>query len=723
MWLSVGAALIAVPATANAQETSEAQENRQQSESQFGLDEIIVTAERREGNLQKVPVAVSAFSADDLIQRQVTSLVDVVKDVPNLIGHNNVGLSTATTVYLRGIGSTQSFATVDTTIGFYVDDVYIARQNANNFALFDVERLEVLRGPQGTLYGRNTSGGAIKVVLKKPQPRFEGLVEGNVGNYQSYGLKGAINLPVADGLYVRLNAATQQQDKGYARNVTTGRRDNDRSIGALRAALRWESGDNLELNLSADYIADYSNGIVPVDVRGAARPKTGNLFLTSSGIKSFNDVESWGVTGNIRVDTPLGQITSITSYRRLLQDFVLDLSDQPVPLYILDNEGDHRQFSQELQITGKVLDDRLEWIAGTFFMKEWNSTGIGDTTAARLANGTLVPSAGRLAKVIDNDVRSFALFGQATFEITPRLKLTGGLRYTDDWKDVAVVQRNAAGAVSYDTATLQALGIPTVLKYRKWSPKFGLSWQATDNLFAFASYTKGFKSGGWNSRVTNPRQFYEIEPEYVTAYEIGFKSELFDRHLRFNVTGFLNEIQDLVIGTIGTTQAFETLNTDAKTWGIEVETRASLAPGLEIFGNLGAMDAKYSNLGNDPLNFSGRKLPRVSDITAKFGASYSFDVPWGEMSFNADYSYTSPYFASASNSPISRVPGISLVNARISTELNDGAVVVGIGCKNCFNKEYFHSMLDFPTWSGGSGFSAAYAGDPRTYNLTIRANF
>ena len=724
-FLMAGVAAVALSGAAFAQDadTSATNQGVTRSASAIGLDEIVVTAERREGNLQRVPVAVSAFNADELVQRQVTNLVDVVKDVPNLIGHNNVGLSTATTVYLRGIGSTQSFATVDTTIGFYVDDVYIARQNANNFALFDVERLEVLRGPQGTLYGRNTSGGAIKVVMKKPQPEVAASIEGNIGNYETYGAKASVNLPVADGLYVRFNAATQQQGRGFARNVTTGRRDNDRSVDALRAALRWEPSDIVEVNLSADYVSDYSNGVVPVDVRGAARPATDSLFETSSGGKSFNDVESWGVTGNIRIETGLGAITSITAYRKLDQLYSLDLSDQPVPLYILDNDSVHEQFSQELQITGEAFDDRLDWIAGGFFMKEWNTSGIGDTYAARLADGTLVPSPGRLDKVVDNDVRSFAFFGQATFEIVPDLKITGGLRYTDDWKDVSVLQRDAAGNVSYDTDTLIGLGIPTELRYKKWSPKLGISWQAAPNILAFASYTKGFKSGGWNSRVINPAQFYAIAPEYVTAYEAGVKTELFDRRLRLNVTGFLNEIQDLVIGTIGTSQAFETLNTDAKTWGVEVESRVQVTRGLQLFANVGLMDAKYVDLGDDPLGFSGRKLPRVSDVTAKVGGSYDMDVSWGVVSLNADYSHTSPYFASANNSPISRVPNIGLFNARISTELNDGALLISAGCKNCFDKEYFHSMLDFAAWQGGRGFSAAYAGDPRTYNVTLRANF
>jgi iron complex outermembrane receptor protein len=184
------------------------------------LQEIVVTAERRSANLQDVPIAVSAFTAEDLDRRQITSLVDIAKDVPNLIGHNNVGLNTATVVYLRGIGSTQSFATVDTTVGFYVDDVYIARQNANNFGLFDVERIEVLRGPQGTLYGRNTSGGAIKIVTQRPTDEFAVKGQASVGDYGFYEVRGSLNMPVGETVALRLNAVTQQQEDGFARNVS-----------------------------------------------------------------------------------------------------------------------------------------------------------------------------------------------------------------------------------------------------------------------------------------------------------------------------------------------------------------------------------------------------------------------------------------------------------------------------------------------------------------------
>jgi iron complex outermembrane receptor protein len=708
----IAVALFGAAAAASAQQPARA-------ESQ--LEEIVVTAERRDANLQDVPIAVTAFSAEDLSRRQVTSLVDIAKDVPNLVGHNNVGLNTATVVYLRGVGSTQSFATVDTTVGFYVDDVYIARQNANNFSLFDVERIEVLRGPQGTLYGRNTSGGAIKVVTQRPEREFAVKAQASVGDYDFYEVRGSLNAPLGENFSLRLNAVTQQQEEGYARNLTRGGTDNDRSIDGARAALRWQPDDVWEVNLALDWIQDDANGIVPSDISGRARPRTSTLFDVTSGIDNFNHTISKGVT--VRVDRrgEAANFASISSYRSLYQNYTLDLSDQPVPIYFIDNIGDHDQFTQELQLQGNATaaGRPVEWITGAFFMKEWNTTEIGDTFNFQLPNGTRVPT-GRQVKTVENDVDSFAVFGQATVQLTDRVSVTGGLRWTRDEKDVAVVQLNAAGRVAYTTDTLVSLGIPVKQTFTEVTPKVGVDWKLDDGTLLYASFTQGFKSGGWNSRVTAPAQFYAILPEYVDAYELGAKTEWLDRRLRLNAAAFYSDVKDLVIGAIGSTPgaAFETLNADADIYGVELELSAAPTEWLDVFASYGWMDGNYKNLGADPQGFRGRDLPRLPDTTLKLGAEFSADLGGGTLRTGVDYSFTSSFFTSSSPAPITETGDVGLLNAHVRYD-SAGSWWIQAGCRNCSDKEWFHSMLNFPALGGGAGFASAYPGDPRTWRVTV----
>jgi iron complex outermembrane receptor protein len=691
------------------------------------LEEVVVTAERRSANLQEVPIAVTAFTAEDLERRQVTSLVDIAKDVPNLVGHNNVGLNTATVVYLRGVGSTQSFATVDTTVGFYVDDVYIARQNANNFALFDVERIEVLRGPQGTLYGRNTSGGAIKVVTQRPEREFAAKAQASYGDYDFHEVRASLNAPIGETLAIRLNGVTQQQEQGFSRNLTRGGTVNDRSIEGLRAAVRWTPSESVDVNFAFDWIKDDAFGIVPSDISGRARPRTSSLFEVTSGIENYNFTTSKG--GMLRVDWDAGTVdfSSITSYRELDQDYVLDLSDQPVPIYFIDNVGDHDQLTQEFQLKGQTAlgGADLEWIAGVFYMKEWNKTWIGDTINFRLANGNRVP-AGRQVKLVENDVDSMAAFAQATFRLSERWAITAGLRWTRDEKDVAVVQRNGAGVVTYTTNTLVSLGIPIEQTFKEVTPKLGAEYKLNDDVLIYGSYTRGFKSGGWNSRVTAAAQFYAIAPEFVDAYELGAKTEWLDRRIRLNAAAFYSDVGDLVIGAIGSAPggAFQTLSVDADIYGLEAELSAAVTSNLDLFATLGLMDGSYKNLGSDPQGFRGRTLPRLPDMTLKIGAEYELAIAEaGDLRVGVDYSYTSNFFTSSSPDPITKTGTVGLVNAYVRFADSDGRWWVQGGCRNCGDKEWFHSMLNFPVLGPGVGFAAAYPSDPRTWRLSVGFNF
>ncbi len=241
-------------------------ESAKASDGSLRLEEVVVTAQRREEQIQNVPIAVSAFDPTEMERRQAFNVVDIVANVPNLVGNNNIGQGTATTVFLRGIGSTESIVTLETALGFYIDDVYISRQGVNNLSLYDVERIEVLRGPQGTLYGRNTTGGALRVITTKPQDETSGSMEASYGEYNRWSVKGSVNVPLSDTFYVRGGAFVEQGD-GYSDNQFNGKEVNDRNGYGGRVAMRWVPNDRFEGILSLDYYKSDQVGPVPIRSR------------------------------------------------------------------------------------------------------------------------------------------------------------------------------------------------------------------------------------------------------------------------------------------------------------------------------------------------------------------------------------------------------------------------------------------------------------------------
>ncbi|NNM00789.1 MAG: TonB-dependent receptor plug domain-containing protein, partial [Gammaproteobacteria bacterium] len=356
----------------------------QPAAAQGGLEEVVVTAQRREATLQEVPVAVSAFDKVSIERRQSFNTVDIVNNVPNLVGNNNIGQSTATTVFLRGVGTTESIVTVDTATGFYVDDVYMARQGVNNMSLYDIERVEVLRGPQGTLHGRNTTAGAIKIFTTKPSDEFDFKAEASYGRFDRWNLKGTVNVPLTDQLFVRATAITNQGD-GFTDNATLGE-VNDRDTVGFRGALRWEATDSLTFDLVGDWSESDSDSLYGIDLLPAngVSPvysfSNTDLFQSSSGLNQFNEGEASGVSLDINWDiNDKVAIESITSYRNTRQKWDLDLSDKPFPtIFRLLTINDSDQFSQEVKLNATLFDDRVDLVVGAFYFDEESFSIIGD---------------------------------------------------------------------------------------------------------------------------------------------------------------------------------------------------------------------------------------------------------------------------------------------------------------------------------------------------------
>jgi iron complex outermembrane receptor protein len=719
----------------------------QEAPDSLRLEEVTVTAQRREADVQNVPIAVSAFDPVEMERRQAFNVVDIVSNVPNLVGNNNIGQGTATTVFLRGIGSTESIVTLETALGFYIDDVYISRQGVNNLSLFDVERVEVLRGPQGTLYGRNTTGGALKVVTKRPGPEPEYSLEGTYGEYERWSLKGTANVPLSGRFFMRANAFVEQGD-GYSDNLFNGAEVNDRDGYGGRLAFRFEGSGRFEADFAADFYESDQAGLYASDVAGIVRPSTGDLFTVNSGTETSNTGRTYGAALTLTWDlSDTLELQSITGFRNVYQKWNLDLTDQPLSVFLLYTINDTDSFSEELKLNGRAYDDRLKYTVGLFGYKEDNFSFIGDEIVLWFPGDVRVPLP-FFGRNYDVDVTSYAAFAEAEFAVTDRIRLIAGGRYTKDDKELDIEARAGGtpgyslvgGGPNYDNATLNALGVPTDLEFSKFTPRLGVQYLFTDDVNAYLTWSRGWKSGGWSARTNNPAEFVVFEPETVDSYEFGVKTTVAEGRARLNYTVFYYDYTDFFSTATGTAGNFIVFTSDAEFYGAEFEATARLSSRLDAFAALGWQDGEYKDL--DPLVFGtsiGEEPQRMPEWSAKVGGSYTVPLAGdASLRFTADFQFLEDHYTNLQNSELARSGDVEVFNAAVAWEFGDaGRYQATLSCRNCFDDEYISQSLDFsgipprstafdPSLPGafnGLNFLTVYAGPPREWLVGFRARF
>ena len=619
-----------------------------------GIADIVVTAQRRAENVQDVPIAISAFSAEQLEAQGVSNALQLGQYVPNLVAQNNTGIGSANAYFLRGLGSTETIATFDPPVGTYVDDVYLSRQNANNLALFDVERIEVLRGPQGTLFGRNTTGGAINIIMAQPGDTIGGFAEVGYGRFNRTLARGSIDLPLADTLAIKVSGYWQN-DRGYARNVTTGERLNDDDgwgarlgiAGQLAPWARWNAGymhivskgDNiLNFNCNPADPSDCNGRFISTGLRKADGPPspyapvvvTGRKANYGLGQEAVSDIITSNLAFDLNDDTTL---SFITGYVSLTQQFAYDFFDgrggpsitTPRPAvrgfarggFTILNDGQHTQFTQEIKLNGTLANGFIDYVGGFYYIDERNRTDFADlftlspTTTLLLADRTL-----------RNTTTAYAGYLQADFSLSDQFKLTAGIRYTDEEKRLrfndnrascndgtieatCLVNANLVVPANGTTVTTPQ-AIPTRQKVTEWTPRFAANFTPNNDLLFFVSATRGFKSGGWNARAAAPSQALPFDPEKVWSYEAGMKADLFDRRVRANITLFQLDVSDLQIlaGLLNTTTGALTFITrnfaDYRNRGVEAEFTFAPVDGLNLYANIGYQDDKYRVPDNAP---------------------------------------------------------------------------------------------------------------------------
>ncbi len=730
------------------------------------LEEITVTARKREESVQDTPIAVSAFTGESLSARGIETIDNLDTITPNMDFRNintNGGGGSNASVYIRGVGQTDFVPSADPGVGVYVDGVYIARSIGAVLDLVDVDRVEILRGPQGTLFGRNTTGGAVAIHTQKPSEEFEAKLRMKTGSYDKFDVIGKVNGAIAENLFGSATMASLNQD-GYIVNPDTGLDVGDTEKMAGRAALRWLVNDNIEVNLSGDYTRVRENGQAAVSSRDPNRvvllePGSGGFnhnFLTgplgppinnpgaapftrtrndcdavpgspaslggtlpscanantvglgtnNSTLPTFFDADIWGVSGTIDWDiTDKLSFKSITAYRDLESEFSHDGDASPFLLSWVRDFYHQKQFSQEVQLQGLAFDDRLKWIVGGYYFEE-DGLNYNPVDFANID----IESGGFF------DHNSKAVFAQGTFDVTDKLHITVGLRYTKDTKDFIVKDFTFTGSAGVTTpgqfVVLQSAQ-PTfappgfvlrlvnpdtyTLVADDWTPMANIAYDWNDELMTYFTYSEGFKSGGVQQRIAGPTGIAPTyDPEFVESYEIGFKYNNDAANFTMNVSAFYVDYTEIQLETIDPNGGIapQLQNSGVgEVLGFEVETHWSPIDSWFLEAAVGYLDTEITEADATQVGGPavGDRFPLVSRFNGAVAVIKEIGLgDNGTLIPRVDYSYRTRVFFSPDNNPRNAQKSYGLMNASIGWFSADDKYSLDLRVNNLFDTYYLN---------------------------------
>ncbi len=714
------------------------------------LEEVIVTARRREESMQDVPIAVSAFSADELRMLQAEDLAGLQGSVPNLNLVQGRGSANSANIYIRGIGQPDALQTFDPGVGVYLDDVYVARIQGALFNLYDVQRVEVLRGPQGTLYGKNTIAGAIKLISKKPPEELAGQAEIGYGDYNLFSVKGYVGGPVTDNFGASAAGVYVTRD-GINHDPTLNRDYNDIDTAAGRVILAWDPTENVNVNFAADYTrsrnalnlgrpeapliqVNLAPGVPPKVLQPAPTTPWNNKVATSFTGNEGQQMDNWGTA--LTVGWQINDawlFKSITAYRSLEPDNYVDIDASAFELGDVFVGVDQDQTSQEFQLL--YSSDRLVAVMGLYYFGEDITSDQTAWADNFLAYGPLPITFTRTVNdKLNTD--SYAVFGQATWSFTDRWSGTLGIRYTDESKDYFRTTSTFFGA---PFSGLNSTFVYTDdNSWTAWTPTFALDYKLTDDTLLYASATEGFKSGGFNGRANTPGETGSYDPEYVWTYEIGAKNTLAEGRLRLNADVFYSDYTDFqarvseVINPDAPvpTFSFPVLNAGSmEMYGAELEATWIPIDELNLQAQIGYLHADYKEftastvIAGKPvvIDRSKENPPFAPEWTARLAVAYTFSLAAnGGLTLSADMIYRDKQWLSVDNRDVLTQDSYALMNALVSWTSASNRWYGSAGVKNLTDEVY---KVDAQEFSSVGNIQTAYYGDPRTWQFIAGYRF
>lgn len=694
----------------------------------IALEEVVVTAQKRFESAQDTPISMAAFSSAALERQGITGMADLKDKIPNFQLTPHPNSATTARVFMRGIGNNDDQITQDPSVAMYVDGVYVARSQGLAMEIADIERIEVLRGPQGSLYGRNATGGAINFYSKAPIIGQWGFRQDfSFGNRNLFRSRTSVNAPLADTAAVELTYLKEEKD-GFVKNAGTGvSRFGDTDRQAWRAALLWQPRSDLEVRYTYDYsrIEDTPAYIQAVPLhQQAARPfeRTKRASRGSSAVRNLpaNDVKarghnltvSWDINDNL-------SLKSITGYRELdnynYQDYHTGVYGA-FPIFTTEWDQSQDQFTQEFQLVGDAFDGRVEYVAGIYYFEE--SADSDDFTVTPPQNSNSVRSV-----EIDNTAR--ALFGQATWTppiLDDRLHVTLGMRWSADRRKASLKE------VTYETPdgrnVILSEGAGSGRKtFTDTSPSLIVAYDLTYDVNVYAKVVTGYKTGGFNIRATSMANFERgYDQEELVSYEAGLKSQFLDNRLRINAAVFRADYDDIQLNMQtdpNRANLTDVLNAgEAVINGAELDITALLMPGLTATVSYGYLSTDYKKI-KDPVTgldiSSGFYFVEVPRHSYNLDLEYMFpSLPFGELTANLGYSWQGERIASSTDKRYV-IDDYGLLNARLSLSnvaMGGGELRLALWGRNLEDKQYYASHFN-------AGTAGAFFGEPRSYGIDV----
>lgn len=766
---AAGAAWYAAPAVAQDADEADAAE-----ESAYGQT-IVVTARRREEQALDVPVAITAISGAALARNGTLEITAIAQEVPNLTLEVSRGTNTTLTAFIRGVGQQDPVAGFEAGVGLYVDDVYLNRPQAAVLDVYDVERIEVLRGPQGTLYGRNTIGGAIKYVTARlpDAPSFK--ARATYGSYDQADLVLTASVPLSDSVRVGASGARLSRG-GFGDNLTLAGVENyNKDVWAARGTIEVESGP-LFIRLSGDYVQDNSEArqghrLIPGLVSGA--PVLDDVYDTRAGLNVVDQqVEAYG--GALAVSYEVSDtvtLKSITGYRKDSSTTPIDFDSLPAADVDVPAIYDNKQFSQELQLLYE--GERLNGVLGAYYLDAKAFTAFD---VALFTTGTLINLPGLNAQTLgDVDTETWSIFGDFSYDITERLSIALGGRFTSDKRTSRVLRTTFIGGFSnlFPPSTAIPIAVTSNFEgsetFKEFTPRASISFKPDDNNNIYFSYSRGFKGGGFDPRgqtsaapdldgdgdrdFDDQFEFLSFDPETVDSFELGWKASLLDNRLNISLAGFLGQYKDVQIpGSVGV----DTNNDGVNDSFIGITSNAASADvnGFEFEGNalvgrdfagagsrlginwsLGYLDAKYNtfidNFGNDVAD--QRVFQNTPEFTGHFGFVLGVPAAGGMVDWLGSVSYRSDASQFEVPNAFLDQDGYALVDTSLVYTTDSDLFTIGLHVKNLFDKRYIVAGYNFvaggvngapfvPTL-GREGTLTGFYGDPRRIYVTGEIRF
>ncbi|TFI59826.1 TonB-dependent receptor [Sphingomonas parva] len=773
-----------VPASASASDEQQAAAANESlgADTSTQDEEIVVTARRRAESLQDVPIAVTAYSGESLERQGALDITDISDTTPNVTLETSRGTNTTLTAFIRGVGQQDPVAGFEAGVGIYLDDVYLNRPQAAVLDIYDVERIEVLRGPQGTLYGRNTIGGAVKYVTRRLDEEPTLRARANFGTYKQGDLIVSASTPISDAIRIGASGARLSRG-GFGENRNNGLDNYNRDIWAARGTIEIEPSDRFFFRVSGDYTKDNSNPrnghrLIPGLVSGT--PVLDDVYDSRAGLNTpRQEIEAYG--GAARAEFKLTDeltLRNITGWRKDKSFAPIDFDSLPAADVDVPAIYRNKQFSNEFQIVYE--GSRLQGLAGVYYL-DANANNIFDVV---LATTSPIVLPGLTASTFgDVDTKTWAAFADFTFDISEQFAVSVGGRYTHDKRNARIIRANLLNGpspelggkgVQLGARTSDFTGEET---FKEFTPRASISFKPDENNTFYLSYAKGFKGGGFDPRGLSTAapdlngngtreadeifDYFLFEPEKVDSFEAGYKASLFDRRLRLALAGFYADYKDVQVpGSVGAvingvpTFVGVTTNAGKATFkGVEAEMVATLLRDTEsgsrvnFTGTAGYLDAQYDEFIT---NVPGQGPVDVADFrriqnTPKWTLSGTLDVATrfegGEISASTTLSYRSKTFQFETPSPFLDQPGYALIDASLVWTSPDDRYTIGLHGKNLTDKQYITSGYQFlltdPVTGvplrnaagqvrpslGVEGVATAFYGNPRQVFLSLGVKF